>query len=129
MEIEHYVKNADIEAQAQMEVLLLETLISELSGNPALYKVIYSFLGEKSKLLWERNNEFWSKVGNGSIASAIRSYKLSRDSAQKKFHIYKAEKGIKSLELWLKNNQNSSPGDRAAAENIIKDLLNSIAES
>lgn len=35
---------------------------------------------------------------------------------------------ITALEKWLKNNPNASHGDRAAAENIIKDLQNALTE-
>jgi hypothetical protein len=35
---------------------------------------------------------------------------------------------ITGYEKWLKNNPTSRPGDRAAAENIIKDLQNALGE-
>ena len=35
---------------------------------------------------------------------------------------------INALEKWLRNNPNARPGDRAAAENIIKDLRNALGE-
>jgi hypothetical protein len=41
-------------------------------------------------------------------------------------HIKKAQERILSLQKWLKNNPTASPGDRAAAENVIQDLLNAL---
>jgi len=35
---------------------------------------------------------------------------------------------IKSLEKWLKKNPTAKPRDRAATENIIKDLRNALGE-
>jgi hypothetical protein len=35
---------------------------------------------------------------------------------------------IITLEKWLKHNPNARHGDRAAAENIIKDLRNALGE-
>ncbi|MDJ0652188.1 MAG: hypothetical protein QNJ27_04215 [Simkaniaceae bacterium] len=35
---------------------------------------------------------------------------------------------INALEKWLRNNPTAGPGDRAAAENIIKDLRNALGE-
>lgn len=35
---------------------------------------------------------------------------------------------INMFEKWLRNNPTARPGDRAAAENIIKDLRNALEE-
>lgn len=41
-------------------------------------------------------------------------------------HSQKGEESIKRLEKWLENNPTASPGDRAAAENVIKDMQDAL---
>jgi hypothetical protein len=36
---------------------------------------------------------------------------------------------IRALERWLRNHPDAAPGDRAAAENVIKDLQDALAGS
>jgi hypothetical protein len=43
-----------------------------------------------------------------------------------KFHTQKAQNMIRALKKWLRNNPTASPGDRAAAENTIKDMENAL---
>jgi hypothetical protein len=45
-----------------------------------------------------------------------------------KFHTQKGRDSIISLERWLTNNPTARQGDRATAENIIKDLYNALGE-
>ncbi|WP_316355615.1 hypothetical protein [Candidatus Neptunichlamydia sp. REUL1] len=45
-----------------------------------------------------------------------------------KFHSQKGRERITQIEKWLRNNPSASHGDRAAAENIIKDILNALGE-
>ena len=40
-----------------------------------------------------------------------------------KYHTQKTEQGIVELSNWLKNNPIGRAGDRAAAENMLRDLL------
>ena len=43
-----------------------------------------------------------------------------------KFHDQKVNERIVNLERWIKNNPTASLGDRAAAENVLKDLQNAM---
>jgi len=44
-----------------------------------------------------------------------------------KFHLQKAMDKIRQLENWLQKNPAASPGDRAAAENVLKDMKNAVS--
>ena len=63
-----------------------------------------------------------AKVGSGSTGDAIRHELATGESVGGAFHSQKGEDSIRALEKWLKNNPTASPGDKAAAENIILDL-------
>ena len=41
--------------------------------------------------------------------------------------VQKARDSVKFLQRWLKNNPNARPGDIAAAENVLKDLLDALS--
>ncbi len=42
------------------------------------------------------------------------------------WHSQKATDGVRSIEKWLEKNPAASPGDRAAAENVIRDMKNAL---
>ena len=65
---------------------------------------------------------------NGSTAAAIRHELATGEKVFDKIHSQKGRNMITPLEKWLKNNPTATPGDRAAAENIIKDLRNALGE-
>lgn len=65
-------------------------------------------------------------VGSGSTAAAIRQELATGQSVGGAFHSQKATDSIRSLERWLSNNPAALPGDRAAAENIIRDMSNAL---
>jgi len=65
-------------------------------------------------------------VGNGSTAAAIRHEKIVGQTIKGCSHSQKGEELINSLDRWLKNNPAASPGNRAAAENVLIDLYNSL---
>jgi hypothetical protein len=67
-----------------------------------------------------------AEVGSGSTAAAIRLEKMTGEPIHGKFHTQKGGEYIKKLESWLRQNPTASLGDRAAAENIIKDLKNAL---
>jgi hypothetical protein len=67
-----------------------------------------------------------AKIGSGSTAAAIRLEKMTGNPLYGKMHFKKGNESIIRLEKWLKQNPSASVGDRAAAENIIKDLQNSL---
>lgn len=68
-----------------------------------------------------------AQVGSGSTAAAVR-LELANPGALVggRSHIQKAEDYIRALDDWLARNPTASPGDRAAAENVIKDMQNAL---
>lgn len=69
-----------------------------------------------------------ASLGSGSTAAAIRHELITGERVFEKLHSQKGRDMITILERWLKNNPTARPGDRAAAENIIKDLRNALGE-
>jgi RHS repeat-associated protein len=67
-----------------------------------------------------------AKVGSGSTAAAVREELLTGQPVGGAFHSLKAEGGITALQKWLNKNPTARPGDRAAAENIIRDMSNAL---
>lgn len=67
-----------------------------------------------------------AKIGSGSTADAIRHERATGEAVGGRFHKQKGEDSIRALEKWLDKNPTASPGDRAAAENVILDLQNSL---
>lgn len=75
-------------------------------------------------------DEMWrdnAKIGNGSTAAAVRHELATGKPVGGVFHTQKAQDMIRALEKWLRNNPEATPGDRAAAENVIKDLRDALA--
>ncbi len=69
-----------------------------------------------------------ASIGSGSTAAAIRYELATGGRVFDKLHSKKGRDMITTFERWLKNNPTARPGDRAAAENIIKDLRNALGE-
>jgi hypothetical protein len=67
-----------------------------------------------------------TRIGSGSTAAAIRHELATGERVFDKLHSQKGRDSIAALEKWLKNNPTARAGDRAAAENIIKDLQNAL---
>jgi hypothetical protein len=65
-------------------------------------------------------------VGSGSTAAAIREERATGGAVGGRHHTQKGNDTIVRLLRWLKQNPNASPGDIAAAENIIKDLKDAL---
>ena len=78
------------------------------------------------KLKFIHDVEEDNKIGSGSTAAAIRLEKMTGNPLYGKMHFKKGNESIIRLEKWLKQNPAASVGDRAAADNIIKDLQNSL---
>ena len=66
-------------------------------------------------------------VGSGSTAAAVRHEFMTGQSVGGKFHSQKAADYIRGLTRWLEKNPTARPNDRAAAENVIKDLQNALS--
>ena len=67
-------------------------------------------------------------IGNGSTAAAIRHELATGEKVFNRLHSKKGKETINALEKWLKNHPTAAPGDKATAENIIKDLRNALGE-
>lgn len=67
-----------------------------------------------------------AKIGSGSTADAIRHERATGNAVGGRLHTQKGEDSIRALDKWLNKNPKASPGDRAAAENIIFDLKNAL---
>jgi hypothetical protein len=63
-----------------------------------------------------------AKIGSGSTADAIRHELLTGNPVKGKVHLQKGDDSLRALNRWNRNNSTASPGDRAAAESLIKDL-------
>ena len=68
-----------------------------------------------------------AKVGSGSTAAAVRQELATGRSVGGKLHSQKAGDYIKGLQRWINGNPGASLGDRAAAENVLKDLQNAMS--
>ncbi len=67
-----------------------------------------------------------ASIGSGSTAAAIRNEIITGKPTKGTWHSQKGEDSIRFLEKWLGNNPAVRTGDRAAAENIIKDTLDAL---
>jgi hypothetical protein len=68
------------------------------------------------------------EVGTGSTADAVRYERETGEMVRGRDHIDKGRRTIKYLEKWLRNNPTADSGDRAAAENVLRDLKNAFGE-
>ena len=67
-----------------------------------------------------------AQVGSGSTAAAVRHELATGQPVGGAWHSQKARDTIVELQRWLKNHPDAAPGDRAAAENVVKDLQNAL---
>ncbi len=67
-----------------------------------------------------------AKIGSGSTADAIRHELRTGQPVGGVWHSQKGKDSITFLEKWLTTNPTARPGDRAAAENVIKDIQNAL---
>jgi hypothetical protein len=67
-----------------------------------------------------------AQVGSGSTAAAVRHELATGAAVGGRTHSQKARDMIVALQRWLKKNPNCSLGDRAAAENVIRDMQNAL---
>lgn len=88
-------------------------------GKPAVSDPVLSKLVDQ---LYRPN----ATVGSGSTAAAVRQELTTNQAVGEAFHSQKAADSIRALEKWLSNNPAARPADRAAAENIIRDMSNAL---
>jgi hypothetical protein len=69
-----------------------------------------------------------AKIGSGSTAAAIRYERATGELVGGKSHAQKGLNDLQALKKWLQNNPTASSGDRAAAENVIKDLEDALGD-
>ncbi len=77
---------------------------------------------------WRYNRTYRqdASIGSGSTAAAIRHERMTGERVRSKLHSQKGIEYTKKFEKWLEDHPIASHGDRAAAENIIKDLKNAL---
>lgn len=63
-----------------------------------------------------------AETGSGSTADAIRHERATGEHIRGKLHFQKGKDALRALNRWMKNNPTAASSDRAAVENIIKDL-------
>jgi hypothetical protein len=79
-----------------------------------------------AKILKEFHRTEENCIGSGSTAASARHEILTGELVKGKSHIQKSQDGMRYLEKWLRNNPTARPGDRAAAENMLKDLRDAL---
>jgi hypothetical protein len=68
-----------------------------------------------------------AQIGSGSTAAAVRHEQATGTQVGGREHDQKARDNIVALQRRLRNNPTAQPGDRAAAENVIRDMQNALA--
>lgn len=97
-----------------------DTLRAEMSRPPASNAELNAILDK----LYRTN----AQVGSGSTAAAVRQELATGQPVGGAFHSQKAAEMITNLRRWLGNNPGASSMDRAAAENVIKDMQNALGK-
>ncbi|WP_395371292.1 beta strand repeat-containing protein [Komagataeibacter diospyri] len=67
-----------------------------------------------------------ARVGSGSTADAVRAERTTGEGVGGKFHSEKAENYVRALESWLNTHPNALTTDKMAAQNVLRDLKNSL---
>lgn len=75
----------------------------------------------------DRMYRLGATVGSGSTAAAVRYERATGGTVGGKMHTQKAGEAVLYLQRWLLNNPTASPGDRVAAENVLRDLGDALA--
>ena len=65
-------------------------------------------------------------VGSGSTAAAVRFEAATGGRVGGRTHAQKTRDSIRALKKWIEKNPTAPPGDRAAAENVIRDMSNAL---
>jgi filamentous hemagglutinin len=69
-----------------------------------------------------------ARVGSGSTADAVRFEAVTGRPVGGAWHGQKAKNMAGALGNWVKNNPGAAAADRAAAENVMLDLLNAASK-
>jgi hypothetical protein len=67
-----------------------------------------------------------ARIGSGSTAAAVREEIVTQEPIGGKSHSQKARDSVAFLERWLRVNSSASINDRAAAENVMRDLKDAL---
>ena len=76
--------------------------------------------------IMDDNYKTTATVGSGSTAAAVRSELATGRPVGGKWHSLKARQQSIRLQSWLRTNPTASANDRAAAENVLRDLQNAL---
>ena len=80
------------------------------------------------KQIIEDNYRPNAKIGSGSTADALRHEKLTGNPVGGKRHAIKSRQQVKRIDSWLKANKNASSTDRAAAEQVMLDMMEALGD-
>ena len=67
-----------------------------------------------------------ARIGSGSTAAAVRHESANGGNVGGRVHSQKARDMITALQKWLQNNPTAAFGDKAAAENVVQDMINAL---
>ena len=67
-----------------------------------------------------------AQIGSGSTAAAVRQELATGQPVGGAFHSQKAQESITALQRWLNDNPTAAGADRAATENVIRDMQNAL---
>jgi hypothetical protein len=99
-----------------------EVYKDELRANMSKPKVLDAKLANIVDKLYRQD----ASIGSGSTAAAVREELLTSQPTKGRYHSAKATESIAALNSWLKANVTARSSDRAAAENLIRDMQNAL---
>jgi len=89
-------------------------------------KATHPKLVEIIDFLWSTNVD---KVGDGSLADAIRYERKTGQAVKKRFHSQKGREAIRRLEFWLSSKKHPNlEEDKRIARLLIRDLRDALGE-
>jgi hypothetical protein len=123
--IEQLMVEGDEDVRNAVATCFLENIANWVGEDDLPSGADFSYLGEESRTYFQAyiNAEI---IGSGSLADTIRFEMRTGRGAYGEFHYQKALHMTRRLDLWLRQNETARPGDKAAAENMHKDLVNAL---
>ncbi|EGG78634.1 Filamentous hemagglutinin [Gluconacetobacter sp. SXCC-1] len=116
-------KNEDgIRNNAANNIIGKEKLKDDLASSQEKPKTYDSELSNLMNDLYRPH----ARVGSGSTADAVRAERITGEGVGGKFHSEKAENYVRALESWLNTHPNALTTDKMAAQNVLRDLKNSL---
>ena len=83
-------------------------------------------IDEKLSRIIDQQYRPGASVGSGSSADAYRSERVTGERVGGSFHEQKLRDDSMALSKWLEANPTARSSDRAAAENVLRDISNAL---